>query len=99
MLSAGWLPRGGPIPASHTQATSTPKRKIKETIMTELIQEPETPVSSTTAPKKMSRRNILMSFGIALNALAGVLFAVPVVGYIFGPARRKEMEKELAWIT
>jgi len=37
--------------------------------------------------------------GIALNAIAGALFAVPVVGYIFGPARRKEMKKELAWIT
>jgi len=24
---------------------------------------------------------------------------VPVVGYIFGPARKKEMKKELAWIT
>ncbi len=67
--------------------------------MPELIQEPETPMSSATAPRKMSRRNMLMTFGIALNAVAGVLFAVPVVGYIFGPARRKEMKKELAWIT
>jgi hypothetical protein len=27
------------------------------------------------------------------------LFAVPVVGYILGPAKRKEMKKELAWVT
>ncbi len=67
--------------------------------MPELIQEPEAPVSSTIAPRKVSRRNMLMTFGIALNAIAGALFAVPVVGYIFGPARRKEMKKELAWIT
>ncbi len=67
--------------------------------MPELIQEPEAPVSSTIAPRKVSRRNMLMTFGIALNAIAGALFAVPVVGYIFGPARRKEMKKELAWVT
>jgi Rieske Fe-S protein len=42
---------------------------------------------------------MLMTLGVALNAAAGILFAVPVVGYIFGPSKRKEMKKELAWIT
>ncbi|HXJ60909.1 MAG TPA: Rieske 2Fe-2S domain-containing protein [Verrucomicrobiae bacterium] len=42
---------------------------------------------------------MLMTLGIALNTLAGVLFAVPVVGYVFGPAKRKEMKKALEWIT
>jgi len=42
---------------------------------------------------------MLMTFGVALNAVAGVLFAIPVVGYIFGPSKRKEMKKELAWVT
>ena len=28
-----------------------------------------------------------------------VLFAVPLVGYIVGPSKRKEIRKELAWIT
>lgn len=60
--------------------------------MSELNQE-------SAIPKKVSRRNMLMTMGIALNALAGVLFAVPLVGYIVGPAKRKEMKKELAWIT
>ena len=98
MLLRGWLHTERQMPDNHIQATSK-RKKIKETIMPELIQEPETPMSSATAPRKMSRRNMLMTFGIALNAVAGVLFAVPVVGYIFGPARRKEMKKELAWIT
>ena len=49
-------------------------------------------------PQKVSRRNMLMTLGIALNAVAGILFAVPVVGYILGPAKRKEMKKELVWI-
>ena len=54
--------------------------------MPELIQEPEASESSTIAPRKVSRRNMLMTFGIALNAIAGALFAVPVIGYVFGPA-------------
>jgi Rieske Fe-S protein len=68
--------------------------------MPELTQEHETPVQTpAVSPKKVSRRNMLLTLGIALNAVAGALFAVPVVGYVFGPARRKEMKKELAWIT
>src|SRR6185295_16279786 len=68
--------------------------------MPELIQEPESPVRiPPVSPKNVSRRNLLLTLGIALNAVAGALFAVPVVGYIFGPAKRSEMKKELAWIT
>src|SRR5258708_33769727 len=67
--------------------------------MPELDQKPETSMPNLATPKQISRRKLLMAFGIALNAIAGVLFAVPVVGYVFGPARRKEMKEELAWIT
>ncbi len=42
---------------------------------------------------------MLMTLGIGLNAVAGVLFAVPVIGYIVGPAKPKEMKKELDWVT
>jgi Rieske Fe-S protein len=42
---------------------------------------------------------MLMTLGVALNAVAGVLFAIPVIGYLFGPSKRKEIKKELAWIT
>ena len=35
---------------------------------------------------------------MALNALAGVLLAVPIVGYLASAARKKEMIEALAWI-
>src|SRR5262245_32331943 len=96
----GWSPRERLILAGHIQSMRSSRQQIKETIMPELIQEPESPVQTpAVSPKKVSRRNMLLTLGIALNAVAGALFAVPVVGYILGPARRKEMKKELAWIT
>ena len=67
--------------------------------MPELMEQQATLPKPEMAPKKMPRRQMLMSLGIALNAVAGILFAVPVVGYIFGPSKRKEIKKELAWIT
>ncbi len=67
--------------------------------MSEPIQEPEVLTESQAVLKAVSRRRMLMTLGIGLNAVAGVLFGVPVVGYIFGPAKRKEMKKELEWIT
>ena len=62
--------------------------------MPELTQEREILPEPQAAPKKVSRRQMLMTFGIALNAIASVLFAVPVVGYIFGPSKRKEIKKQ-----
>jgi nitrite reductase/ring-hydroxylating ferredoxin subunit len=67
--------------------------------MPEPNQEPENPVQTEPAPNMMSRRQMLMTLGIALNALAGILFAIPVIGYIFGPALPKVMKKDLAWRT
>ena len=46
----------------------------------------------------MSRRFLLLKVGVALNALAGVLLAVPLVGYLASAARKKEMIEALAWI-
>ena len=43
----------------------------------------------------VSRRGFLLSFGLALNAVAAAFFAVPVVGYLVGPLRRLA---EQAWI-
>jgi len=57
------------------------------------LQEPQ------ASPKKVPRRQMLMTLGIGLNTIAGILFAVPVLGFIFAPAKRKEMKKELEWIT
>jgi Rieske Fe-S protein len=46
-------------------------------------------------PAASSRRGFLFKLGLGLNALAAVLVGIPVVGYIFGPARRRAAE---AWI-
>ncbi len=38
----------------------------------------------------LSRRNLLMNIGIALNALVGLAITVPVIGYVIGPSIRKK---------
>lgn len=50
-------------------------------------------------PKPVSRRNMLMILGIGINAVAATLFSVPIIGYIFAPARKKEMSADLAWVS
>jgi menaquinol-cytochrome c reductase iron-sulfur subunit len=39
-------------------------------------------------PPSTSRRAFLFKLGLALNALGGLLVAIPVIGYITGPVRR-----------
>src|SRR5262249_52495725 len=46
-------------------------------------------------PPSVSRRGFLFGLGLALNAVAAAFFAVPIVGYLFAPARRLA---EQAWI-
>jgi len=43
----------------------------------------------------MSRRGFLFALGLAVNAVAAALFAIPIVGSILGPVRRIA---EQAWI-
>ena len=50
-------------------------------------------MAETTSP--VSRRGFLFGLGLALNAVAAALFAVPVVGYLLGPLRRVAAQ---AWI-
>jgi menaquinol-cytochrome c reductase iron-sulfur subunit len=47
----------------------------------------------TPQPTATSRRSFLFGLGIALNAFAAALFAVPVVGYLLAPVRR------FAWLA
>ena len=49
----------------------------------------------TPLPVETSRRSFLFALGVALNAFAAVLFAIPVVGYLLSPIRRFTW---LAWI-
>jgi len=46
----------------------------------------------------LTRRFVLLKIGIALNAIAGVVLAVPIVGYLLSPARKKRMEEALSWV-
>ena len=50
-------------------------------------------------PNKVSRRQMLTVLGIGLNAIAGALFAVPILGYLLAPASRRQMRKDLEWVT
>ena len=40
-------------------------------------------------PASVSRRSFLFTFGVALNALAVILLAIPVMGYVFSSFRRR----------
>lgn len=46
----------------------------------------------------MTRRAMLLKLGIALNAVAGVMLAAPIVGYLLSPARRKRMREAMSWV-
>ncbi|MFO1458753.1 MAG: Rieske 2Fe-2S domain-containing protein [Verrucomicrobiota bacterium] len=61
---------------------------------------PTPPPASSAAPvRKISRRKWLMPVGIALNAVAGALIALPVVGYLLAPASRKQRREDLDWVS
>src|SRR6266446_2162444 len=70
-------------------------------LMSETVAEskPEPAETDVPAPKKVSRRSMLMALGVGINAVAAALFAIPIVGYVLAPARRKEMSADLAWVS
>ena len=43
----------------------------------------------TVGSPPVSRRSFLFGMGMALNAIAGALFAIPVVGYVFSSFRQR----------
>lgn len=53
---------------------------------------PRTPI---VAPPPVDRRGFLFEFGLALNAIAAALFALPLIGYVVSPMRRRAWQ---AWI-
>jgi len=57
------------------------------------------PDPTSAPPRKVPRRQWLMPIGIALNAIAGALIAVPVVGYLLAPASRKQRRADLDWVS
>jgi menaquinol-cytochrome c reductase iron-sulfur subunit len=48
------------------------------------------------ADNQISRRSFLFSIGVGLNVVAGLLLAIPLVGYVFSSLRKKA---EQAWIS
>jgi menaquinol-cytochrome c reductase iron-sulfur subunit len=63
------------------------------------IEEAKTGASAEAGVKKVNRRQMLGILGITLNAIAGALFAVPIIGYVLGPATRRQLKKDIEWVT
>src|SRR5215468_3761542 len=53
-------------------------------------------MTNSAEPTSTSRRNFLIKLGIALNAIAAAVLALPLIGYLAGALRTR---KEQAWIT
>jgi len=50
-------------------------------------------MSETAGP---TRRGVLLTIGIALNAIAAALLAIPLVGFVLSPARRWSWQEWIA---
>ena len=47
-------------------------------------------------PAPPTRRRFLLAVGLALNAMVAVLVAIPVLGYLLGPIRRRAAQSIFA---
>jgi len=56
------------------------------------VQEPQ---QSQSTSSDVSRRRFLFAFGVALNAVAASLLAIPIIGYVFSSFRFKTLQE---WI-
>jgi menaquinol-cytochrome c reductase iron-sulfur subunit len=59
---------------------------------------PETMPAETTGMPPMPRRSFLLALGIGINVVAAGLFAMPLIGYLLAPARKKEVDGDFAWV-
>ena len=48
-------------------------------------EEPIKPCACQDAPKKTSRRDFLLVAGFGLNAIAGAMIGIPLIGYLLTP--------------
>src|SRR5271165_6059498 len=48
-------------------------------------------------PEAVSRRKFLFKLTVVANAVVGAVFAVPIVGYLLGPAMKKRKDTEF-WV-
>ena len=63
------------------------------------MKEDKTGAPADVGPKKVNRRQMLGILGLALNAIAGALFAAPIIGYMLAPATRRQIRKDIDWVT
>jgi menaquinol-cytochrome c reductase iron-sulfur subunit len=56
----------------------------------------ESPTHTPDRPASPSRRGFLFTIGLLLNAVAGVLLGIPIVGYLLSPTKRM---KQQDWIN
>lgn len=63
------------------------------------IEPVKTGASGDSIAKKVNRRHMLGILGITLNAIAGALFATPIIGYMLGPATRRQLKSDIKWVT
>ena len=70
--------------------------------MTEFLKYPGESSNDHLSPEGKAaahtRRVFLFKLSLALNAAVGAALAVPLLGYLFGPARRKS-EREGSWVS
>jgi len=70
--------------------------------MSELLKYPGESSNDNLTPEARgaahSRRAFLFKLALALNGVVGVVLAVPLVGYLLGPAMKKD-SREGAWIS
>lgn len=62
------------------------------------MSEPRTPPTPDAPRAPAVTRRGLLRLGIALNAVVGVLLALPIIGYVLSPARKKALQGALEWI-
>ncbi len=82
-------------------ACGAPSRDTRRALSEEESMTPSVPPPASAPPPPQpapSRRGFLLKLGVALNALAALVVAAPIVGYLLSPGRRKRMAAALSWI-
>lgn len=57
------------------------------------------PAKPTRVNDSLSRRNFLFKVGVALNGLAALVLATPVLGYLFSPVLRGRHGSYKSWVS
>ena len=62
------------------------------------LESPEVPTPNPyMRPQDVSRRKFLFGLSVVANGIVGAIFAVPILGYLLGPAMKKQKNTEF-WV-